>query len=111
MYIYVNKIYGNKIAWYATTLFIFSTEQIYFLSVYTESVFIFLLLLFLILIQNNKYFLSSVVVGILSATKFVGFLLILIIVYQYLKNCLNNKNINQIKSAQVIKLLWQKIPL
>ncbi len=105
MYKYVNKTYSNKIALYAITLFIFSTEQIYFLSVYTESIFIFLLLLFLILIQNNRYFLSSIVVCMLSATKFVGFLLVLIIAYQYLTNCLNNKNMNQLKISQILTLL------
>lgn len=83
---YVVYNYGRLIAFYSVALLFFSTENIYFLSVYTESLFLFLTIVALLLLRHQNFFLASIVVCLLSATRFIGFLFYFIVLYCYLKN-------------------------
>lgn len=82
LFSYLRKRYDGKTSFHACIFFIFSTEQIYFLSIYTESLFLFLLLCLLNLSERRQYFLASIAGGLLSATRFIGFLSFYLIIYQ-----------------------------
>lgn len=84
LYHYVNKIYNRKIAYYASCCLIVSHLQAYSYTIYTENLFLMLLLSVLVLLQSKKYFSASTVAALLSSTRFIGFLVsIVIAIKQY----------------------------
>ncbi|CEG56361.1 glycosyltransferase family 39 protein [Legionella fallonii] len=72
LYQFCASNYSKNIALIATLILGVSSENIYILSLYTESLFIFLSLLTLHLITNNKYVAAAICCGLLSATKVQG---------------------------------------
>ncbi len=84
LYTYTNKIYSRKIAYYASCCLIVSHIQSYSYTIYTENLFLMLLLSVLVLVQSKKYFSASAVTSLLSSTRFIGFLAsIVIAIKQY----------------------------
>jgi hypothetical protein len=84
LYTYTNKIYNRKIAYYASCCLIVSHIQAYSYTIYTENLFLVLLLIILVLVQSKKYFSASAMASLLSSTRFIGFLVsIVIAIKQY----------------------------
>lgn len=82
-------------------LFLAFPTSFYLLFNYTESLFIFLLLLFFHLLSKKSYFASAVVAGIASGTRLVGVFLAFSLVIDMIKN---KKNIFSILGMLVISL-------
>lgn len=93
IYQYTKKHYDQIIAFYATFIFIFSTEQIYLFTGYTESLFIFLILIIMYYLDSKKYFISSIFAALLSATRANGASAAIIIFYSQFKNQKINRNL------------------
>lgn len=93
IYQYTKKNYNQIIAFYTTFIFIFSTEQIYLFTGYTESLFISLLLIIMYCLESKKYFISSIFAALLSATRANGASAAIIIFYSQYKNQKSNRNL------------------
>lgn len=72
LYQYCAKNYSNNVALIAALILGVSSENIYILSLYTESLFIFLSLLTLHFITNKNYVAAAICCGLLSATRIQG---------------------------------------
>ncbi len=86
LYLYTAKNYNRNVGLWATIIFIFSTEQIYFFTAYTESMFIILTLTLMMLLENKHFFLASIASSILSITRANGCMAAIIIIYEEYKN-------------------------
>jgi Gpi18-like mannosyltransferase len=85
LFLYIVKEYGKSVALFGVALLLFATENIYFMSTYTESLFLFLSLLVLLLLKSKNFLAAAIVVGLLSATRFIGFLFFIPVLFSYLK--------------------------
>jgi Gpi18-like mannosyltransferase len=94
IYQYTKKNYNRIIAFYSSFIFIFSTEQIYFFTAYTESLFIFLILIIMYCLDTKKYFISSIFAALLSATRANGAAAAIITFYSQYTNQKSNKNLS-----------------
>lgn len=74
LYIYINKNFDINVAFWASIFFIVSHIQAYSYLIYSENVFIFILLTVLIAIDYKRYWQAVLLAGILSGTRFIGFL-------------------------------------
>lgn len=83
LYIYALSHYNKRIASMAIFFLAIGSENIYFASIYTESMFLFLSLATLLLLDKNKYLFAAVVCGILSGVRMQGLMMSLIVVYHY----------------------------
>jgi hypothetical protein len=67
-------------------LFLSFPASFYLLTNYTESLFIFLLVSFFVLLKNKQYFAASVIAGLASGTRLVGAFLLFSLVYELIKS-------------------------
>jgi hypothetical protein len=82
LYLYTCKNYNRNISLWTTIIFIFSTEQIYFFTAYTESMFILLILTLMMLLEKKHFFIASIISLILSITRANGCMAAIIILYE-----------------------------
>ncbi len=82
-YKYLINHFNDTIARFGVILIAFSPANIYFLSFYTEPLFLFLCLCSFLLLFNNKFFYTSLSGGLLSATRPSGVLFIIPFFYYY----------------------------
>lgn len=91
LFIYTQNSFNIKAAKLATLFLAAGSENIYFMTVYTEAVFLFLSLLSIYLLSKNRFFIASVTAGLLSAARFIGLIMAVIIVMKGLKKQLHYK--------------------
>ena len=92
LYTYCKKNYSEKIA-LCTILYLgISSENIYLFSLYSESLFIFLSVVTIYLVSKDKYYLSGFFCALLSATRIVGFAMMLPMMFNYVRANKNKLN-------------------
>lgn len=89
--------------WRALPLILFFPTSFYFVAVYTESLFLFLSLLFFFFLQDKRYFPAALVAALASGTRFVGVIFAPILIFSYLKN--QPKNLPSLLRASGLALL------
>ena len=82
LFMYVQENYNLSIAKLAILFLSFSSENIYFMTLYSESTYLFFSVLSIYLLSKNKLFWSSVCCGMLSANRFIGFAMIVPIFFK-----------------------------
>lgn len=81
IYDYAKRKISLDIAVVSSLFLAISSENIYFMSIYTESLFLFLSLVILFYLERRMYFLACITCGVLSAVRFPGFLAVILIIY------------------------------
>lgn len=81
---YINKSYSIRCAQIGVLFLCIGSENIYFMSVYTESLFLFLSLLSINLIQQNKSWWAAISCALLSASRVSGFFMAIVLVFNEL---------------------------
>ncbi len=76
LFMYVKKKFSQKVAWIAVLLFFLSPTSFFFGAVYTESLFLLLVVLAFYLAEQKKWAFASVAVLLASATRIVGIFLV-----------------------------------
>lgn len=71
-YLLAEKLTGKENAKYSLILFASFPSMMFLHSAYTEGLFLTLTLLSFLLLEHNKYFLSSIVAGFAGATRVIG---------------------------------------
>lgn len=105
LYNYTLKQYTPRIALIAACLLSISTENIYILTFYSESLFLFLSLLVLYYLVRERYILAALCCGLLSATRIQGCVMVIPLLYEYWKNHQYSVNIKNVSSIILLGLL------
>lgn len=95
--------FSEKVSFKSLLLLISLPTAFYFGSIYTESLFITLLLMFIFFLRKKYYFLAGLIGGFASATKIVGVLLILVYLIEI--SLMLKKDQVRIISLKFIKML------
>ncbi len=98
LYMYVNKNFDSKVAFWSSIFFIGSHIQAYSYLIYSENIFILLLLAVLISMHHKNYWQATFLAGILSGTRFVGFLSVIPL-------CFAQYNLRKMNYKIIVKLL------
>jgi len=86
LYNLVKDVYSEKVALYTIVFFMASPTILFYSTFYTESLFLMLVTLFFLLINNKKWFYSALVAALASATRNAGIFLSFILVFEYFRN-------------------------
>lgn len=86
LYNYLEISASKNIASWGAILLAFSPATIYFMSPYTEALFIFLSLVTVNLLYREKFFCAAIICGVLVATRVVGSVMPLVILFVYSRN-------------------------
>ncbi|RTL10846.1 MAG: hypothetical protein EKK54_09635 [Neisseriaceae bacterium] len=87
---YISKSYSIRCAQAGVLFLCVGSENIYFMSMYTESLFLFLSLLSICLIQRHKSWWAAISCAFLGATRINGFFMSIVLIF----NEFNQKPIN-----------------
>lgn len=93
----LNIEFDRRVATVSLLLLLIFPTSFYFGSIYTESLFLFLMLSSIIFMKKNKFFLSSVFISLATMTRVIGVFLIPIYIFE------------AIKSKKKLNLLWLSI--
>ena len=85
LFMYIQENYNLRIAKFAILFLSLGSENVYFMTLYSEANFLFLSVLSIYLLSKDKLFWSSVCCGFLSASRFIGFVMVLPIVLKSIK--------------------------
>lgn len=86
LYLYIEKFANQSSAIIALIFLSMSFENIYFATMYTEALFLFASLGAFYYLKKGNYWLSAILCGILSATRFVGFMFIFVMLFNWYNN-------------------------
>lgn len=85
LYNYTVKHYNQRTAMLAILFMAIGSENIYLASIYTESLFIFLSLTTLILIDRRYFYFAAIICGVLSGVRTQGILILPLVLLNYFK--------------------------
>lgn len=102
LYQFCLENYSKSIGLFAAFLLGISSENIYFLSIYSESLFIFLSTLIIYLISKKQFYWAAFFCALISATRVQGCILLLPILFSYFQ-C--KKDVIGIKKSLIIVVL------
>jgi len=98
-------LFNSKVAFVTGLLFVLSPLSYIFSGLMTESVFTFLLLLTILLAINKKYLFAGLVGGLLSATRNIGFLVLIPMIMIYWKQNKDDFNLKKLNWKMLLSLL------
>lgn len=93
----IKNEYNEKIAYTSLILWSISPANIFFVNIYTESLFFMLSCLFFYFLKDKNFILAAIVAGFAASTKNIGFFISIIFVLEYLRICMANKQFNIFK--------------
>ena len=85
LFMYAQENYNLVIAQFAVIFLSISSENIYFMTLYSESSYLFFSLLSIYLLSRDKLFWSSICVGLLGANRFIGFVMVVPIFFKSIR--------------------------
>ncbi len=101
---------NKKIVLFSFLFFIFTPSFFYLYSLYSEALFLLLILGFFILLRQRKFLLASIVAGLASATRIIGVFLVIALIFEYCKittfDDLKKLNFSKLKKCLSIDLLF-----
>jgi hypothetical protein len=109
-YIFVKELYGEKRAWIALMILFFFPTSFFFGAVYTEPLFLFLVIAAFLAAHKKHWGLAALFTGLATATRLVGVFLIPALLlelwqaYPYQKKLSLDKNINQF-----LRSYWRQV--
>jgi len=80
----IKYLFPDKKYYYIISLLLFPTS-FFFIGLYTESLFLFLSLLFFLLLKQKRLFIAAIIAGLASATRLVGLFLSISLLYLLIK--------------------------
>jgi len=86
--------YNKEIASKSLILWSISPANIFFVNIYTESLFFMLCCLFFYFLKDKNFLLAAIVAGFISSTKNIGFFISIIFIFEYIRICVVNKKFN-----------------
>ncbi|PWU23611.1 hypothetical protein C5B42_02335 [Candidatus Cerribacteria bacterium 'Amazon FNV 2010 28 9'] len=92
-YLFVRREKSEKTALYATLSYLLFPTSLFFGSIYTESLFMLLLVATLILAQQKKWLLASICASIASATRVIGIFLVPLLLIELFESSLKGKKL------------------
>lgn len=85
MYKLIRFDYKDKIAIQSVIFLLLFPSSFFFVSIYSESLFLFLSLLTFYLARKKRWILASICGGLLTATRFVGIAILPALIYEFIK--------------------------
>lgn len=85
-YKFLKEFYDEKQAYYSTLALVIFPTSFIFSTVMSESTFFLFLIMTIYFSRKNKFFLASLTGILLALTRSLGFLVIIIVLYDYLKS-------------------------
>ncbi len=103
-YILTKAEYNKDIALKSVLLLSFFPTSYYFGAIYSESLFLFLVLLNFLFLKKQNYLLAGLIAGLASATRIIGITLFLVMLIDFIYSL--NKNHFKISSIDLFKRLF-----